>query len=997
MKTFIISILCGLLFFWSLPNLFGAEDDLIFLIGSPDRSCSEFALANDGGYPAYPQRFPKGKIEYIIGKSVPENDWPFVHPAPLDQQWAKGGQLHPFTIRFESERDIEKPTAFVIGYVATLDGKRSEVTVSVNGKPLPVQIPNPVGGDHIVHQPSTEGAAGNMIFEIPAGNIKKGENSIEIVLDKQSWILYDYIALRTEPKPLEITRRPEPNLLENFRNEGGGMQGVEEIVFAIRNIGVDGHWYANFGYYADDDKRLPHFEGGKLCVYEIDSGKVRTLVDDPKGSVRDPQVHYDAEKILFSYRPGGTRYFHLYEIGVDGKNLRQLTEGDFDDIEPTYLASGDIMFVSTRCKRWVQCWLTQVATLHRCNSEGKNIREISSNVEQDNTPWPLPNGQLIYTRWEYVDRSQVHFHHLWTTAPDGTRQNVYFGNMHPGTTMIDAKPIPGSGKIVASFSPGHGREEHAGMITVLNPLGGPDDRNQVRNIGRHHDHRDPWAFSETEFMAALDTRIMLIDKTGREQTLFQLPDEWRTGRMAVHEPRPIMKRERETVVADLTAPEKETGQLSLINIYEGRNMAGIEPGSIKKLLVLETLPKPINFTGGMEPMTYGGSFTLERILGTVPVEEDGSAFFELPAMRSVFFVALDENDRAVKRMQSFVSVMPGESTSCIGCHEHRTLAPSISDMQAKAVSLSPKKVVQIEGFPDVIDYPRDIQPIWNKHCSECHSNEKRDGGLNLSGDRTPLYSISYYSITARDLVADGRNMAVSNYPPYALGTGSSRLLEFLEKEHYEVDLADLEKKMVRLWIDTGATYLGTYAGLGSGMIGGYAQNNLDRRDLQWPEMQASMEVLKNKCTNCHTNEKQLALSPSHEIVNPPWEPLQKVDARRKFSRQLLYNLTNPEKSLLLLAPLSKEAGGFELCGKPVFESKNESDYKTVLAAIERTKDRLDEIKRFDMPGFVPREQYIREMKKYGILPPEHNPADKVDYYELDRQYWKSLWYVPKGE
>ena len=126
-----------------------------------------------------------------------------------------------------------------------------------------------------------------------------------------------------------------------------------------------------------------------------------------KAACSDPQVHYDGHKILFAYRKGGTENYHLYEIDADGTHLNQLTDGPFDDIEPTYLPDGEIVFVSTRCKRWVNCWLTQGAILHRCNADGSNIHAISSNSEQDNTPWPLPDGRLLYTRWGYVDRSQV--------------------------------------------------------------------------------------------------------------------------------------------------------------------------------------------------------------------------------------------------------------------------------------------------------------------------------------------------------------------------------------------------------------------------------------------------------------------------------------------------------------------------------------------------------------------------------------------------------------
>jgi len=229
----------------------------------------------------------------------------------------------------------------------------------------------------------------------------------------------------------------------------------EEIVFAVRQPGAGGHWYENFGYYAQDENRKVYGAKGQLAKLNLKTGNVAILVDDPQGSVRDPQVHYDGKKILFSWRKANSDYFHLYEIGVDGTNFRQLTDGPYDDIEPTYLPDGGIMFCSTRCKRWVNCWYSQVAVLYRCEEDGSQIRQISANIEHDNTPWPLPDGRVMYQRWEYVDRSRVAFHHLWSCNPDGTGQMIYYGNMHPQTLMIDAKPIPGSdGNVVAIFFAG---------------------------------------------------------------------------------------------------------------------------------------------------------------------------------------------------------------------------------------------------------------------------------------------------------------------------------------------------------------------------------------------------------------------------------------------------------------------------------------------------------------------------------------------------------------
>lgn len=187
--------------------------------------------------------------------------------------------------------------------------------------------------------------------------------------------------------------------------------GVTQIVFAARENGPDGHWYANFSYYADDEHRVTYRKHGRLAVLDLASGTARRLIDNPEGTVRDPAVHYDGRTILFSWRRGGTTSFHLYEIQADGSGLRQLTDGGgrYDDIEPAWLPDDRIVFVSSRCRRWVNCWLTQVATLHRCNRDGSDVHMLSANIEHDNTPWPLPDGRIAYMRWEYIDRSQVHY------------------------------------------------------------------------------------------------------------------------------------------------------------------------------------------------------------------------------------------------------------------------------------------------------------------------------------------------------------------------------------------------------------------------------------------------------------------------------------------------------------------------------------------------------------------------------------------------------------
>ncbi len=790
-------------------------------------------------------------------------------------------------------------------------------------------------------------------------------------------------------------------------------QSVEEIVFAVRQPGRDGHWYANFGYWVTDPNRKLYGDGGRLCRLHVPSGKLKLLVDDPQGGVRDPQVHYDGCKILFSYRPGGQSHYHLYEIGVDGTGLRQLTEGPFDDFEPTYLPDGDILFCSSRCKRWVPCWSTQVAVLHRSDGDGHGIRPISSNVEQENTPCVLPDGRILYTRWEYVDRSQVDYHHLWTINPDGTGQMIYYGNQQRGTVMIDAVPIPGTNRVVASFSPGHGRTEHAGTITVVDPGAGPDAQGSARRISQGSDFRDPYPLSQDRFLVARGGAILLMDGRGVTRPLYTLPKVDTDAGLQCHEPRPIRSRPRERIIPSRVDDNRQTGRLILTNVNQGRNMAGVKPGEIKKLLVLESLPEPVNFNGAypyeiswMEPVSFGGTFTLTRVVGTVPVEPDGSAHFRVPALRSMFFVALDEDDLSVKRMQSFVTVQPGETTGCSGCHEQRTGTPPPAGA-AMAMQRPASRIERFGDIADVLDFPRDIQPILAKHCVECHNPDRREGDVDLCGDHSPSYSQGYLTMIKRRLISDGRNRA-GNRPPRTIGSSASRLIELIDGHHYDVKLSPQERTTVILWIETGAAYAGTYAAYFSGMV----------------QVKFPLEAMTRRCGQCHAVKRGQHRRLAWEGYDTrPWTTLP-LEFGDEGPASTLCNLTRPEKSMLLLAPLSKASGGYGICdrvagakrsGAPgrqtagasqaqppatpvaVFASTDDPDYQQILAAVVDAKSRLEKVKRFDMPGYCPNEHYVREMKRYGIVPPQHDPNTPLDPYATDHAYWRSMWHRPTRE
>jgi cytochrome c553 len=783
----------------------------------------------------------------------------------------------------------------------------------------------------------------------------------------------------------------------------GPLREVEDLVFCTRARYDDPHWYANIGYYCEDEQRKAYPGNGqpdvsRLYRWNIRTGQLTTLLDAQGGSIRDPQVHYDASRILFSYRKAGAECYHLYELGVDGTGLRQLTDGPFDDYEPTYLPDGDIVFVSTRCRRWVNCWKTQVGTLHRCDARGGQIRPVSANTEHDNTPWPLPDGRLLYMRWEYVDRSQVEYHGLWTMNPDGTGPSTYFGNLHSWTVMLDAKPVPGSADIVASFSPGHGVNEHAGIATVVSPKAGPDHRPSARPLHTGALTRDPYPFSDRCFIAARDRELVLLDGSGAVEVLYR-----HTGAGGLHEPRPIQTRPRERVLQPRTQPGAPSGRFLIGDIYRGRNLPGVKRGDIRRLLVLESLPKPVNFSGGPDLVSWLGTFTLERVLGTVPVETDGSAYFEAPADRQLFFVALDANDLSVKRMQSWCSVRPGEVAGCVGCHEPRTEAPgNLTRGRLAALGRPASRIAGFDGFPDVLDFTRDIQPILDRRCVACHSYTRREGRVILAGDLGPHWSHGYFSLFANRLVADGRN-GLGNQPPRTIGSSASRLLRLIDGSHYDAKATAEEWRTLWLWIESGAPYAGTYAAL--------------RNEAQEAAASAAparvyaetAEILGRRCYTCHKRpserEDPMELPFHYEAerktrskLGRPTGAYERIvfenDPVARLSPNILLNLTRPELSPLVLAPLARSAGGFGTCGA-VFTDRQDPDCERIVKSIRNAQAALDGVGRFATATFKPNRQYVRELQRYGILPAAFDRThDPLDGFAADQAYWRSLWPSP---
>jgi hypothetical protein len=784
----------------------------------------------------------------------------------------------------------------------------------------------------------------------------------------------------------------------------------EELIFVQRGGYEDPHWYANIGYFCDDENDPAYTTGAQLCKLNLKTGRITVLLETENGCIRDPRVHYDAQKILFAWRRDGTQHYHLYEIAVDGSNIRQITAGPFDDYEAEYLPDGGIVFVSTRARRWVGCWKTQVGTLHRCDADGGNIEMLSCNIEHDNTPSVLPDGRILYMRWEYIDRSQVEFHHLWTMNPDGTQQQVYYGNEVSWGVFLSCQPMPGEARVLGIFSPGHGRNDHYGWAAFFSDRYGPDDprgRQTLHFPGYKHPPSlaDPWPLNGQVFLAAEKymSRLVFVMQDPNKQgytprKFYEIQDNSR--RWLTQSPRPIQARPREGIVTSRIEADRATGMQLVVDVYNSQNLKGVRRGEIKKLLVIETLPKPVNFSGGQDTLSWLGSFNLERILGTVPVEADGSACFVLPADRPVFYVALDENDLSVRRMQSFTSVRPGETVSCVGCHDSRTHVETRGGdtTHLQALQRPASMIEPVPGVAAVPDFQRDVQPVLDRYCTGCHSTRERAGRLSLEGDMGPTWSIAYYSLVMRSQVGDGRN-GLGNQPPRSLGSSASPLLRKLEGGHHDVKASRADWLKVWAWTEAAAPFCGTYGGL----------RNLVQQNTQVGVFaHQAGAVLHRRCYPCHDHQGK---GPQPSLVpHMEWDDYREAkrkqfkrptgkyerlvlenDPDRYFAWHVLLNATRPDQSAVLMAPLAGEAGGWGVCPE-VFASRDDPDFRVMAAAAVDWQQAWLKSGVFGSPTFQVNRQYLREMVRFGVLP-ENTPLETVDPYRTDQRYWE-LFHTP---
>jgi hypothetical protein len=563
--------------------------------------------------------------------------------------------------------------------------------------------------------------------------------------------------------------------------------------------------------------------------------------------------------------------YHIYEMSLADGTVRALTEGDTDNFSPVCLPSNEILFLSTRRGGYHRCGRGPcfVYTLARMGENGENPRSVSFHETHEWDPSLLKDGRVIYTRWDYVDRNAVHYQQLWSALPDGNNAQIYYGNntWNPTGTW-EARAIPGSSKIMATAAPHHGMS--AGSVIVLDTARGVDgaepicrvtpdvrfpesesplafgpspagydfdtpvtqhwrspllDPSRVQSIPEEekrwpgHCYKSPWPLSEKFFIVSYSFDQLVGEPGPNMPNMFGLyfADAFGNKELIYRDPaisslwvRPLTSRPAPPDLARTSSDKNTaTGTFFLQDVTEswpdlpGQNL-------ITHLRVIQVLLKT---TPNADSPKVGAAFAApgKQVLGTVPVEADGSALFEVPARTPVLFQALNAEGRAVQTMRSLVYLQPGEHQSCVGCHENRMRSVETQG-PAQALRRPPSQIKPGPEGSRPFSYPRLVQPVLDRHCVQCH-NGKEPGRPVLTSEPEGDFTKSYNALVSRvSFSAWGR--PDDNFEPLTkplrFGAAASPLMAMLDKGHGDVVFTAEDQERLSTWIDANALFYGTF-------------------------------------------------------------------------------------------------------------------------------------------------------------------------------------------
>jgi len=608
------------------------------------------------------------------------------------------------------------------------------------------------------------------------------------------------------------------------------------------------------------------------------------------GCFLSPDLSYDAKQILFAFveckgRPTHESHtdaskghwdpgwaWHVFKVNADGTGLEQLTDGTFNDFDPCWLPNGRTAFISERRGGYLRCGrVCPTYTLYDMAADGSDMRCLSPHETNEWHPSVTHDGRIIYTRWDYVDRHGCTAHMPWITTIDGRDSRGIQGNFAPRNQRpdmeLDIRAIPNSHKFVSTAAPHHGQAY--GSLVLIDPRIPDDDAmGPVRRItpevgfpesqGGAQVYGTAWPLSDDYYLCVYDAKmrpgagrqgssylpgnygIYLVDAFGNRELIYRDPD------IACLSPMPLAPRPKPLETIELASQHRHTtsapqfaegkpnpeATLTVLNVYNSRRPwpEGIR---ITALRVFQVLPMsvpsggPPHETGVRLPEAGDSVVPCRYVLGTVPVEADGSAHFVVPANIELFFQALDERGLAVQSMRSGTYLLPGEKLSCQGCHETQGRAPDATRAAPMAIRREPSRLTPDVDGSNPFSYPRLVQPVLDRNCVPCHTKNRDKKAPNLG--KEPLTRNWYASYAT--LVRYGYTTYKDSYrtTPGAFGARGSKLFEMLEKGHNDVKLSPEDFHRLTLWLDCVSMFYGVFEREGGQvqLSGGIAKPTLE--------------------------------------------------------------------------------------------------------------------------------------------------------------------------
>ncbi len=603
----------------------------------------------------------------------------------------------------------------------------------------------------------------------------------------------------------------------------------EKLLFRrAQNSGLTANWISNAA-------RGKGGYGNALAVVNPRdaAGEARTIIENPNNSfVGDINLHWDAEKILVTAL-SEEKTWQVFELNVDGTGLKQVTPSmgkDVDNVEGCYVPDGSTLFISTASMMGVPCidGSSQVGNIYRLEADGKTIRQLTFEQDQDWCPILLPNGRVMYLRWEYTDTAHYFTRILFHMNPDGTNQVEYYGsNSFWPNSLFYAKPFPGSSTKFVGVVTGHhgvarigelytfdiqkGRKEATGVIQQI-----PGYGKTVEPIIKDQLVDDSWP--KFLFPYPLDDNYFLVSAQLTQgspwclylvdtfDNMLKIREEKGFG---LYEPTPLVKKPKPAVRPNAVDPESKESNVFLTDAYIGEGLKDVPKGTVKKFRVF-SYSFGYRGIGGHDYLGMESCWDARRMLGEVPVYEDGSASFSIPPNTPLAIQPLDDQGRALQIMRTWFVGMPGENNSCTGCHESQnTVTPS---KRTVAMGKAPTPIEPFLGSERPFSFVYEVQPVLDKYCVGCHDGSETNKDRPNFADKTPGhrgFSKSYHALH-RYVRRPGPESDTYMFKPLEYHASTSELFQRLEKGHHGVKVDADSMRKLYAWADLNVPYFGTW-------------------------------------------------------------------------------------------------------------------------------------------------------------------------------------------